>query len=74
MFACREVLELSEAFIDRELLPEGRAWIMHHLVNCAECTALLDMKIGLKRLLRHSVRKVIAPVRLEHLVRMQRGA
>jgi len=74
MFACREVLELSDAFIDHELLPEGRAWVQHHLARCGECAALLEMKIGLKRLLRNCVRNVVAPAGLKHLVRMQTGA
>jgi len=74
MFTCSEVLDLSDAFIDDELFPEAQAWILHHLRTCGECAGLVEKRIGLKRLVRTSVRKLTAPASLRHSVRVCIGA
>ena len=74
MFACSELLELSDAFIDDELFPQARAWAVYHLRNCDYCARLVEKKAGLKRLVRTSVRQLTAPASLTQTVRAHIGA
>jgi Putative zinc-finger len=74
MFACSELLELSDAFIDDELFPEARAWVLDHLRDCGDCSELVEKKAGLKRLVRTSVRQLTAPASLRQTLRVHIGA
>jgi hypothetical protein len=74
MFACSELLELSDAFIDDELFPEARAWVLHYLRDCGGCSRFVEKEAGLKRLVRTSVRQLTAPASLRETVRVHIGA
>jgi len=73
MFVCGEVTELSDAFVDDELFGEVQARILYHLRDCNTCAALVAEKIGLKRLVRASVRNLTVPAFLRQSVRRRMG-
>jgi hypothetical protein len=73
MFACREVMELSDAFIDGELCWDSESRILLHLRLCSGCPPLIRAKQDLKRLIRVKVRSVKAPAGLGWQVRANIG-
>jgi hypothetical protein len=74
MFACSEVRELSDVFVDGELFAGVQARFLRHIQSCADCAAFLEEKIGLKRLVRAGVRSVTTPSTLRNSIRMGIGA
>jgi anti-sigma factor (TIGR02949 family) len=74
MIACSEVTELSDTFIDGELLVDVQAKIMRHLRGCDGCAALVECKRRLKRLVRASVRSLTVPASLRFRVLTEIGA
>jgi len=74
MIACSEVTELSDAFIDGELLVDVQAQIMRHLRGCDGCAAFVECKHRLKRLVRASVRSLTVPASLRFRVLTEIGA
>ena len=74
MIACSEVTELSDTFIDGELLVDVQAKIMRHLRGCDGCAAFIECKRRLKRLVRASVRNLTAPASLRFRVLTEIGA
>ena len=74
MFACSEVRELCDVFADGELFAGVQARFLGHIRSCANCAALLEEKIGLKRLVRASVGNITVPATLRASIRMGIGA
>ena len=74
MIGCSEVTELSDAFIDGELLVDVQAQIMRHLRGCDGCAAFVECKRQLKRLVHASVRNVTAPASSRFRVLTEIGA
>lgn len=73
MIACSEVLELSDAFIDEELLVEVQAKILRHLRQCEDCAAFIEKTLELKRLVRTCVKTLDMPTTLHQRVRRKIG-
>jgi anti-sigma factor RsiW len=73
MFACSEVLDLSDAFIDGELFPEARAWVLGHLLQCAKCAALIETRVRLKRRVHNSAIALTAPASLKARLQIYTG-
>ena len=74
MIACSEVTELSDTFIDGELLVNMQAQILRHLRGCDCCAAFVECKRRLKRLVRASVRSLTVPASLRFRVLTEIGA
>jgi len=74
MIGCSEVTELSDAFIDGELLVDVQAQIMRHLRGCDGCATFVECKRRLKRLVRASVRSQTVPASLRFRVVAEIGA
>ena len=74
MFARTELTGLSNAFIDDQPFGEVKTQILYHLRDCGDCMALIEKKIGLKRMVRASVRNLTAPATLKQSVRVLIGA
>jgi predicted anti-sigma-YlaC factor YlaD len=60
-FACRDVRELSDAYLDDELLAETSLYVLRHLVWCKSCGRVFQRKSGLKNRLRSSVKTTRVP-------------
>jgi hypothetical protein len=68
-FGCAEARQLSDAFVDRELLGETQSQMLQHILRCIHCSAFVDEQIRLKRLVRASVKAVTVPATLLRNVR-----
>jgi len=68
-FECDEARQLSDAFIDRELLGEAQLQMLRHIRRCIHCSAFVDEQIRLKRLVRASVKGLTVPATLLRNVR-----
>ena len=68
-FGCDEVRQLSDAFIDGELLGEAHLQLLQHIRRCIRCSAFIEEKTGLKRLVRTSVRGLTVPAALYRRIR-----
>jgi len=66
---CEEVALLSERFVDGEIPGAARPWVWRHIRACISCKALIEGKAALKRLVRSSVRNVLAPAPLRQRLR-----
>ena len=68
-FGCNEMRQLSDAFIDHELLGEAQLQMLQHIRRCSNCSAFIEEKVGLKRLVRASVKGLTVPATLLQRVR-----
>ena len=73
MVTCKQVVPLSDAFVDGELLAALRSEISYHMRACAECAVAIEGKLGLKRLVRASVKSMVAPIALRDNLRKRIG-
>ncbi len=73
MYACGQVEELSDPYVDGELPAGVRAQVQHHIRSCAECAVAIDRARALKNLIRASVKHLMAPVTLRDNLRIRMG-
>ena len=73
MYACNQVAELSDPYVDGELMAAVRAGVQQHIRNCAECAAGMQRAAGLKRLVRASVKNLTVPVTLRNDLKIRLG-
>lgn len=73
MYACSQAADLSDAYVDGELPASVRAQVLRHLRTCAECAASIEQIVGLKSLVRRSVRSLAVPLSLRHNLRIRMG-
>jgi hypothetical protein len=66
---CEEVGMLADRYVDNELPSTPRLWIWRHIRDCIDCEILIEGKAALKRLIRGSVRSVLAPASLRQALR-----
>lgn len=64
MYACGQVAELSDPYVDGELPASVWAQVQHHVRNCTKCAAGFDRAGALKHLVRTSVKNLTVPVTL----------
>lgn len=65
---CREVVELSDGFVDSELAIGLTTRVLHHLAQCSFCAAIIGEKVRLKSMVRSSVKRVPVPPALRERV------
>ena len=73
MVTCKQVAPLSDGFVDGELLAALRVGILQHVRICADCAAAIEEKLGLKRMVRTSVKNLAIPATLRESLRMRMG-
>ena len=73
MYACSQVAELSDLYVDNELPTGLRTQVQHHIRSCAECEAGINTASALKRLVRTSVKNLTVPVTLRDNLRIRMG-
>ncbi len=73
MYACSQVAELSDQYVDGELSASVRDQVQHHIRCCANCASSIYRAGALKRLVRASVRNLTIPVTLKSNLRIRMG-
>jgi mycothiol system anti-sigma-R factor len=69
MMRCADCLELLDAYLDNELLPEEAGDVRHHLAECPDCTRAFDELAATSRLLREGLARYPAPDMLKARIR-----
>jgi hypothetical protein len=72
-FTCGKVRELSDAFVDNELLLAVQSLIFRHIRACGQCAVFIMQKLKVKDLVRKSVKDLAAPASMRQRVRKQTG-
>jgi len=65
---CPRVRELSDTFLDDELIASLQSLIFRHLRACGECAMFIMRKIRVKDLVRKSVNDLVVPASLRQKV------
>lgn len=63
-FACGEVRELADPYVDDELAVDVQIRILRHIRDCRACTAIVEGTIELKRRVRVGVKSLSVPAGL----------
>jgi hypothetical protein len=63
-FSCGELRQLSDAYIDNELLIETNLQILRHTGDCNACQTYIDQKLELRDRVRVVVKGQAAPGKL----------
>jgi len=71
MYACSQVAELWDPYVDGELAAGPRAQVQHHIRGCADCASSIYRASALKRLVRASVKSLTVPVTLRDNLRIR---
>ncbi len=68
-FACSEVTELADAYIDNELLLETKLRVVGHARNCIDCREWIEGTARLKRVVQAAARRQETPAHFRRELR-----